>query len=171
MRRVRKSELAFAVLLLVCVGVSPSNALAQSKTLREQLIGTWTYVSVDTVRPDGSREPMYGPDPRGLVIFDANGRYALVNARSDMANFSSNNRLQGTAEENKAVVQGSIAHFGRYAVNESDSTITFSIEASTFPNWNGIEQKRPIRLVGDEVRWTTPASGGGVGEVILKRAK
>ena len=171
MKRLRMLTLAAATLLFLGVGVPTSDALGQQKTLQEQLIGTWKYVSVDTVRPDGSREPMYGPNPQGLVIFDSNGRYALVNARSDLAKFASNNRTQGTAEENKAVVQGSIAHFGRFTVNEADRTITFRIEASTFPNWNGIEQKRPFTLTGDEVKWTTPASGGGFGEVVLKRAR
>src|SRR5574342_1385073 len=151
-------------LLLGELGVPPKDALGQQKTLKEQLVGTWSHVSVDTVRPDGSREPMYGPNPKGLVIFDSSGRYALVNARSDLPKFASNNRTQGTPEENQAVVRGSIAHFGRYTVNEADGTITFYIEGSTFPNWNGIEQKRPFTLTGDEVRWTTPASGGGLGE-------
>ncbi len=171
MKRLRKFTLPAVALLLVALGVPPSDAFAQQRTLSEQVVGTWSYISVDTVRPDGSREQMYGPNPKGLVIFDSNGRYALVNARSDLAKFASNNRTQGTPEENKAVVLGSIAHFGRYTVNEADRTITFYIEASTFPNWSGIEQKRPFTVTGDELKWTTPASGGGLGEVLLKRAK
>jgi hypothetical protein len=79
--------------------------------------------------------------------------------------------MEGTPEEYKAVVQGMNAHFGRYTVNETDKTITFHIETSTFPNWNGIEQKRPFTLTGDELKWTTAASGGGTAEVVLKRAK
>jgi hypothetical protein len=171
MKRLRVLTLTAVALLLVELGLPASDALGQQKTLKEQVVGTWSYISVDTVRPDGSREHMYGPNPKGLVIFDSNGRYALVNARSDLAKFASNNRTQGTAEENKAVVLGSIAHFGRYTVNEADKTITFYIEGSTFPNWSGIEQKRPFTLTGDELKWTTPASGGGLGEVVLKRAK
>lgn len=171
MKRLRMFTLPTAALLLMALGVQPSDALAQQKTLSEQVVGTWSYISVDTVRPDGSREQMYGPNPKGLVIFDSSGRYALVNARADLAKFASNNRTQGTPEENKAVVLGSIAHFGRYTVNEADRTITFYIEGSTFPNWGGIEQKRPFNVAGDELKWTTPASGGGLGEVVLKRAK
>ena len=171
MKRLRVLTMTTMALMLVELGVPPGDALGQQKTLKEQVVGTWTYVSVDTVRPDGSREQMYGPNPKGLVIFDSTGRYALVNARADLAKFASNNRTQGTAEENKAVVQGSIAHFGRYTVNEADRTITFYIEGSTFPNWSGIEQKRPFTVSGDELKWTTPASGGGLGEVVLKRAK
>ncbi|WP_082088575.1 lipocalin-like domain-containing protein [Burkholderia sp. USMB20] len=147
-------------------------ALSQ-QSVDQQLAGAWTYVSVDTVRPDGSRTPMYGPNPHGLVIFDGHGHYALVNSRSDLPKYVSNDRMKGSAEEYRAVVQGSIAHFGTYVVNEADKTITFRIDTSTFPNWNGVEQRRPFVLSGDELRWTTPAAsgGGGSGEVVLRRAK
>jgi hypothetical protein len=115
---------------------------------------------------------MFGPDPQGLAIFADNGRYVvLLTTRTGQPTFASNNRMEGTPEENKAVVQGSIAHFGRYTVNHAEKTITFHIEASTFPNWNGVEQKRPFTLTVDELKWTTAASSGGSAEVILKRAK
>ncbi len=158
---------------LLCLGVTlPSiDAVAQQKTLKEQVVGTWTYVSVDIVGTDGSRVPLYGPNPQGIASFDSNGHYILLTARRGQAKFASNNRNEGTPEENKAVVQGSIAHFGTYSVNDADRTITFHIEASTFPNWNGTEQKRPFTVTADELRWTTPASSGGSAEVVLKRAK
>ena len=171
MKRLRIPIPATLALLFLGVVLPTGDVVGQQKTLKEQLVGAWTYVSVDTVRPDGSRVPMFGPNPQGLAIFDGNGRYALVNARSDQPKFASNSRLESTPEENKAVVQGSIAHFGRYTVSESDKTITFHIQTSTFPNWNGTEQKRPFTLAGDELKWTTPAaSGGGSAEVVLKRA-
>lgn len=94
-----------------------------------------------------------------------------MTSRSRLPKFASNNRNEGTAEENKAVVQGSISHFGRYTVNDADKSITFYIEASTFPNWDGTEQKRPFPMTGDELKWTTAASGGGSAEVVLKRAE
>lgn len=135
--------------LLSLGAVLPSGeVVVQQKTLNEQIAGAWTYVSVDTIRPDSSRVPIYGPSPQGLVIFDGNGHYALVNARTGLPKFASKNRMEGTPEEYKAVVQGSIAHFGRYTINEADKTVTFHIETSTFQNWNGIEQKRPFTLNG-----------------------
>lgn len=169
----RRTVLTLTTMALIFLGVAlPSgNAVGQEKTLKEQLIGTWTYVSVDTVSQDGSRMPMYGPNPQGLASFDSNGRYILMTARSGRLKFASNNRMEGTPEEYKAVVQGMIAHFGRYTVNETDKTITFHIETSSFPNWNGIEQKRPFTLTGDELKWTTAGSSGGSAEVVLKRAK
>jgi hypothetical protein len=165
-----RSPLAMALLFLGTALLS-ERAIGQQQSLREQLVGTWTYVSVDIVLPDGSRVPLFGPNPSGLASFDGNGRYLLLTARNGLPKFASNNRAGGTAEENKMVVQGSIAHFGRYTVNETDRTITFHIDTSTFPNWNGADQKRPFALTGNELKWTTAASSGGTAEVILRRAK
>lgn len=158
-------------LLLLGVVLPWSGAIAQS-ALKDQIVGTWTYVSVDLVRPDGTRVPLFGPNPQGQASFDGHGRYILMTARAGQAKFASTNRMEGTPEENQAVVQGSIAHFGRYTVDEANKTITFHIETSTFPNWNGTEQKRPFAVTGNELMWSTPAStGGGTAEVILKRTK
>jgi hypothetical protein len=158
-------------LLLIGIVLPGSGAIAQS-ALKDQIVGTWTYVSVDLVGPDGARTPLMGPNPLGQASFDSNGRYVLMNVRAGQAKFTSSNRMEGTAEENKAVVQGSIAHFGKYTVDEANRTITFHIEASTFPNWNGTEQKRPFTVTGEEFTWKTIAStGGGTAEVVLRRAK
>ena len=168
----RLNILILTAIALTFLGAAlPCDAVAQQKTLKEQVVGSWTYASVDIVGKDGSRVPLYGPNPQGLASFDSNGHYILLTARRGQAKFASNNRNEGTPEENKAVVQGSIAHFGTYTVNDADKTITFHIEASTFPNWNGTEQKRPFTVTGDELKWTTPASSGGSAEVVLKRAK
>ncbi len=171
MRRNRAFTPAVFIPVLLGFALQSADALGQ-KTVNDQLAGAWVYVSVDTVRPDGSRTPMYGRSPQGLVIFDGRGHYALVNSRADLPRYASNDRLKGTAEEYRDVAQGSIAHFGTYIVNEADMRISFHLDASTFPNWHGVEQRRPFVLSGDDLRWTTPAaSGGGSGEIVLKRAR
>ncbi|RZI40008.1 hypothetical protein EGT07_26065 [Herbaspirillum sp. HC18] len=160
-----------STLFLLGGGAMPFEAIGQGKSLRQQLIGTWNYVSVDIVRPDGSRTPLFGPSPQGRVVFDSNGNYILTTSRAGLPKFASGDRNQGTNEEYRAIVQGSIAHFGKYEVNETDKTITFHIESSTFPNWSGTSQKRPFSITGDELKWVTPsASSGGSAEVVLKRA-
>jgi Lipocalin-like domain len=108
-----------------------------------------------------------------MTIFGSDGRYVSLVVRSDMPKIGANSRAAGTAEENKAVVQGSIATFGRYTINEADHTLVLNIERSTYPNWNGAEQKRPITISGDELKYIVPeaSAGGGRGEVVLKRAK
>jgi hypothetical protein len=57
-------------------------------------------------------------------------------------------------------------------VNEADKTIVFHVQACSFPNWAGTEQKRPFTLTGDDMKWTIPeAASGGTGEIVLKRVK
>jgi hypothetical protein len=146
-----------------------THGAVQSGTAKEDVVGTWAYVSVDTVRPDGTRQSMYGANPQGIAVFDRSGHYILMTSRADIAKFASDNRMEGTADENKAVVQGMIAHFGTYTVNETEETITFHVVASSFPNWNGVEQKRPFKVDADQLKWATPASSGGTAEVVLRR--
>ena len=136
-------------------------------------MGSWTYVSADTVAPDGKRTPTFGPNPAGLTIFGSDGRYVSLVVRNDIPKFAANSRAAGTAEENKTVVQSGIATFGRYTINEADHTLILNIERSSYPNWNGTEQKRPITITGDELKYVVAeaSAGGGRGEVILSRAK
>jgi hypothetical protein len=50
--------------------------------------------------------------------------------------------------------------------------MTLQIEGSTFPNWDGVAQKRLIVLKGDELTLTNPtAAVGGTGVSVWKRAK
>ena len=57
------------------------NVIAQQKTLKEQLIGSWTLVSADTIFPDGRKTAFFGTSPKGLLIFDAGGHFIEVRVR------------------------------------------------------------------------------------------
>jgi Lipocalin-like domain len=147
-------------------------AFGQQKSLKDQIVGSWIYVSAETVAPDGRRTPNFGPNPAGRMVFGSDGRYVSLVGRPDIPKFASNSRGTGTAEENKAAIQGSIGHFGRYTINEADHTLILNIEYSTYPNWNGTEQKRPITIAGDELKYVVPEqSFGGRGEIVMRRAK
>jgi Lipocalin-like domain len=128
-------------------------------------------VSVVTER-DGRKFDTYGPNAKGFLVFDANGRYSIVFIAADLPKFVSGNRSSGTADENKAVVAGSLAHFGTYIVDEVEKSFTFQIDRATFPNWEGQNNKRSFVIIGDELRFTDPhASAGGIATTIFERAK
>ena len=57
------------------------------------------------------------------------------------------NRAQGTPEQNKAVVQGSIAFYGTYTVNEADKTLIRKYEIALIPNNDGNELKASVMAV------------------------
>ena len=168
MTRVFTLTLGTLGLLLLAVALSAGEVGAQTT---KDLVGTWTLVS-NTNEQDGNKTDTFGPHPKGLLTVDANGRYVLAIVRAGLPKVASNNRTTATPEENKAIVQGSIVHFGTLSVNAADKTITFKIETATFPNWDGTEQQRAFTVTGDELKYTVPAaSGGGITTAVWKRAK
>src|SRR6202045_5407955 len=82
-----------------------------TKSDKERLVGSWVLVSL-TSGEGASQSLPYGPNPKGTMMVDANGRFSITVLRSDLPKFASNNRMTGTPEENKAIVQGTIAYFG-----------------------------------------------------------
>jgi hypothetical protein len=81
--------------------------------------------------------------------------------------------LQGTPEENKAVIAGTVAAFGTWSVNETDRTIGMRIEGSLFPNQDETDGKRLIlSLTADSLKIANPGAGaGGRAEAEYKRVK
>jgi hypothetical protein len=157
----------------VAMPFAASDVCAQQKAANtaKQLIGHWTLVSAKNEQ-DGKTTDSFGPNPKGLFIFDRSGRYAILMFRPDLPKFASNSRDKGTPEENKAVVLGSLAHYGTYSVNEKEGTYSVRPEAGTYPNWVGIDQTRSFSVSKDELKITNPSgSRGGTTTMILKRAK
>ncbi len=158
-------------LLWAPTGTLAEQASAQPKTIKEQLVGAWRVMLIDRIAADGSRTPLYGPNPAGQLVFDASGHYAGLIGRNAIAKFAANDPKAGTPDENKAVVQGTFADTGRYTVNETDKTIDLQIELSTFPNWTGTRQKRSVMIAGDDLVYTADAGTDNKVELYLRRAK
>jgi hypothetical protein len=155
----RRGILSLSAITALGLALPADSAVAQSA---KDLVGTWTIVSAEA----------FGPNPKGILTFDANGRYSLLLMKPDLPKYASNNRNQGTPEEYKATVQGNISYFGTYSVNGPD--LILRVENSSFPNWNGTEQKRTnLTLTGDELKYTNtaPSVGGPAAVLVWKRAK
>ncbi len=167
--------LAITTIAMFCVGiaVTVTDAMAQgmSKIDKGELVGSWTLVAINNKSPDGKTVQTFGSND-GFVVFDSNGKFIQALMRSDLPKFASNNRNSGSADENKAVILGSLAIFGTYAIN-NDGTITLRIERSTFPNWNGSDQKRVVTaLTANEMKWQIAApSVSGTSEAVWKRVR
>ena len=159
--------------LFVCMIAGPCVVAAQGKAsdLKQQMVGGWTLVNV-VLEQGGNKTEPFGPNPKGFSSYDSAGNFANVLFRADLPKVASNNRMAPSAEESKALASGILVTYGKYSVND-DGTVTLKIDASSFPNWNGAEQKRVITVIGDEMRVTnpTPPSGGGTAYVVWKRVK
>jgi hypothetical protein len=163
----------FAACTIASFGLSmvTFDALGQQQLLKEQLVGTWTLLSWEQKKGDGTKVERYGTSPKGIAFFDAAGRYIITVMRSDRAKYASNALWQGTVEENKETADGTITYFGTYSISEADGSIAIHIEGSSFPNWNGTDQKRFVAIMGDQLTLIVRPPGGDAVDVIWKRAK
>jgi hypothetical protein len=145
----------------------------RAKTAKERLVGSWTLVSL-TAGEGADQSFPFGAKPNGSMMVDANGRFMITVVRSDLPKFASNNRMAGTPKEITAVMQGSIAYYGSYTIDEATRVITVNVEGSTFPNFTGGTQTRILSFNGDdEVTYfnPTPSNGGAPANVTYRRAK
>src|SRR5262245_11529038 len=112
------------VVATACFGLLSTVAVSQQKSLKEQLVGTWTLVSNDNVNSDGTKRQIFGPNPKGIMIIDAGGRFAVIATNPDRPKFKGRTRLDGTAEENKAAIAGTVAAFGTWSSRKQPTRLS-----------------------------------------------
>ena len=153
---------ALAVMAAASLLVAAASAEAQTM---KSVAGNYTIEKIDAAA--------YGPNPRGLMILTPDGHYSVNLAAAQLPKFAANSRLKGTAAENEAVVRGSLFHYGTYTIDDGGKYITFHIQASTFPNFDGTVQKRELTVKGDELTYlpTTASAGTPPSPVVWKRIK
>lgn len=162
---------AAALVVVVPCGAQNSWAQEQGKELRQQIVGAWSLAE-QWVEQDGKKTQRFGANPKGISIYEVNGRFASILLRPDLPRIASNNVMTGTVDENKAIVQGSTAIYGRWSVNEQDGSVSAKIDGSTYPNWDGLDQKRTVSISGDEMKLCVPgAQIGGTACAVWKRVK
>jgi hypothetical protein len=143
------------------------------KSPKDTLVGTWIQVSIDVVSPDGKRRPLYGENPKGIVIYTNDGYFSLMQARVDLPKLKSGLPSKATPDEAKAVIAGSIAYFGRYSLDEANNVLSLDIHASTLANLTGnpAEKRTITSLTDSELKFTRPFMQDITLEVVFKRAK
>ena len=158
----------------LALALSGSSVVAQQKSIKERLVGTWHFVVAEVTAPDGQKSFPFGPTPRGMLIFTPGGDFMQIHIASEVPKIASGNRLAATPEEYAGIMRGTIALFGSYTVDEEKNTFTYKITTSTFPNWEGVSQTRLIQtLTDDEFRNSNPNVGANRGSAtnLYKRVR
>ena len=137
-----------------------------------QFVGTWSLVSIRYVQPDGSTIEPFGSNAKGMLVFDGT-HFSTEVLAANLPKFKSNNRMIGTPQEYEAISHGVVAYFGTYTVDQGTKVVTLHIERSSFPNWEGTDQKRTFAFVNDKLRYTAASSTANPAEaaqLVWKRA-
>jgi Lipocalin-like domain len=148
----RRSFLNIFAMTALGLALVSSSAVAQQKSLKEQLVGIWTMVSYEATASNGTERQI--ANPKGILIFDAGGRYATVFGRPDRPKFKSPS--QPTTEELAAATDDFFAaNFGTWSVSEADKTLTQRYDGALRPDNEGADVKSSVSLTGDELRLTS----------------
>jgi len=145
---------------------------ADAHTLKDQLVGTWLYVSSTGKREDGSAVPR--PSLQGAVTYNADGRFHFIASATNAPPYASKDPSHPSPDEAMATASQSIAYTGTYTVDETTRTIHANIETSTFPNLVGAPNQRRVvtSISADEMRFMNPRTPAGVTlEFVWKRAR
>lgn len=166
-----RGKIPAMALLSMVLALCASDAVGQQKSLKDELVGAWKFVSSTSQRDDGSAT--WGQNPKGLLIFTDGNRFSLQIMRSDRPRYKSNTRMRGSLIENQATTRGTLSYFGTYAVSEPNRLLTFHIESSSFPNLNDTDQKRVLTLASDDLKLEnpTPSRGSGATVQVWQRVK
>src|SRR5215204_4542244 len=116
----KRSALALCVIALISSLAFPSCGVAQGKTLKDQLVGTWIYVSSTAKRDDGTNVPR--PSLQGALTYTAEGRFHFITVRTDAPKYASNDPTRPSPEEAMAIASGVVAYTGTYTLDESTKT-------------------------------------------------
>lgn len=125
------------------------------------LQGTWTLVAADKILPGGEQARDYGEEPKGRLIVDHEGRYSLQILKSERLRFANDSKVDGSIDEFKSAVLGSSTHYGVVEIDYKKDLLVFSIEGSSFPNWEGTVQKRHYTINGNELSYQVPPRADG----------
>ena len=72
---------AIAALGFGSTAILPSPAHAQTA---KDLVGTWQHAGNVNIAVDGKKTDTFGPNPKGMAIFSADGHFMIINLRNDL---------------------------------------------------------------------------------------
>jgi hypothetical protein len=139
--------------LVSCMTLTAA-ADAQPKSLKDQLVGTWTLASIVNTDDKGAKSTPWTARPLGAYMFDEAGHFAemIINPDKDNA---------------------TVDYYGTYSVDEGGKTIVLHVIGSSASRFNGTDAKRTVVSISDDSMEThnAVASLGGSADSVWKRAK
>lgn len=146
-------------------------ALSSRAAERTALVGVWQLLSYQTEFQDGSpKRAMFGEHPTGYIIFTREGRLMTVIE-------AEGRKAPSTDSDRSTLLKTLIAYSGKYRI-EGNQWIA-SIDTAWNPAWDGTDQVRSFRIVGNRLTVTStwqpalnfPGSALSRGTLLFERVK
>jgi len=141
-------------------------ALQAAPPARERFIGVWKLVSCERKSTDGRIEFPYGQKPVGRITYDRAGRMSAQlmrqGRRSTVPSGVSFIAANASGEEIREAVDGYIAYFGSFDVDEAATTVIHHVQACLVPGWVGADLKRTYRFSANRLTLTAVTTSATV---------
>src|SRR5690349_194983 len=69
----RRNVISLSAATALGLAFLSGSAIAQQKSLKDQLVGTWTVAAWEQTNKDGSKLHRFGANPKGVNVFNADG--------------------------------------------------------------------------------------------------
>ena len=117
---------------------------------RQRFFGVWHLVSCERKFQDGRVDFPYGEKPVGRITYDKAGRMSAQvmrpGRRSTVPSGVSLIAGGASAEEIRDAVNGFVAYYGTFDVDEASQTVIHHVQACLIPSWVGTDLKRAYRF-------------------------
>jgi len=142
----RRSVLDISAMIVLGLAFLSGSAAGQQKSLKDQLVGTWLFVSVYDQYEDGKKAHTFGSNPKGQWIFGNDGRFAEILVGEPQPEL----RTKDPRRPDAFIV----AWYGTYTVNEADKTVTWRAEGGGYSPRFGVDSKIVItKITGDTLTY------------------
>ncbi|MBX9846343.1 MAG: lipocalin-like domain-containing protein [Xanthobacteraceae bacterium] len=125
------------------------------RTPDNKLAGSWSFVSSVDTRNDGTLVDRWGPNTRGMLMFDDNDYFAQIIIGSVSRMFGSK----------------TYCAFGKYTFDADAGNLNLKFKGCTIAKAVGsVEERKIVLLTADELKYVNPLTASGtVAEVVWKR--
>jgi hypothetical protein len=127
---------------------------ADAQNLKQQVVGTWTLTSGSEKLANGKT---IVPWASGNLMLDSTGHMAFYLVGKDRPRTIANPSVP---------IGPVIAYYGTYTVDDSASTLTYNVESSTSPAFDGAVRKQKVVLSGDMLTTTGSPVKTSDGEIV-----
>jgi Lipocalin-like domain len=142
MKMYKLGRLAVATVVSAALVLPLNSVLAQQKTLKETIVGTWTITSVYDQYEDGKKVNPWGAGVKGEHVFGSDGSYIQTLIGEPRADMKSDDPRRADAYV--------VVLLGRYNVDEANKTITYKVERAANSMRNGADQSLAVSINGDD---------------------
>ncbi|MBX9823715.1 MAG: lipocalin-like domain-containing protein [Xanthobacteraceae bacterium] len=120
-----------------------------------KLAGSWSFVSSVNMRNDGTPVDRWGPNTRGMLMFDEHGYFSQIITGSESRMFGSKNYCA----------------FGNYTFDAAAGNLNLKFKGCSIARSVGsIQERKVLLLTADELKYINPVTASGtVAEVVWKR--